>query len=702
MSQKRKFLIAGCTICAMMAIAGAAACSKKNPETPSNTDVSTGVSATKKDYAYAPDITVDWGEYSAQNVPQAVKGKPYQIFNATAEDLYGENLDVTVKVYLHYLEETKALMTLKNNLVTPVSFGVYTVEYTATDIFGNVGVFTYDFECNDVETLSLSLSVQTTNTLAGLETPIANFTYYNAMGNAKTIVTATHKDGKAVYDLTGKDSFLPMYAGEYTIEYACTDYNVTVKESYKVTVENNPTPVFIGEADIPKYFIVGKEYTLPSIEAYQFDTGNPVPFTPVVSVQHGNGALKQISGYSFTPDREASLKFIYTIACGNQKVTKEYVAQAVNVGEVGTTFDITKYFYSPNAKITAGDECLTVVTAKDGAKLDFINTLTSRRFSLSLATTLETTRFDAVDIYLKDSQDESIQLKITYANPLAKDGYISLNDGEKNDTGLYESAVQKISYDEELNEVSFNGGLALACPEDFEGFPSGKIRCSLQISGVKGESELQIYAINNQTLCYWPGDFFAPEIWFDLPAKGMYALGETVELGAIECADVLDPETTLYISVLSPSGEYVTSTSGVLVKSYVGDVKNCGFITTEYGQYVVTIKITDGCGNSKSYNYVVEVQDLMAPEVVFKSKMPKSVKVGEAFTLSEILVTDDLSAPDKCSVDITLIGGPVGDVKILTAGKTYKFQTKGVYYLYYRVEDEAGNTTTLCHKFIVE
>lgn len=701
MNKKRKLLIASCLLCATMAIGGtAAACSDKN--TISTLTGLTGGSTNKKDFGYPPDIMVEWGGYSAENIPQAIKDKPYQIFNATSEDLYGEKLGLTVRVYLHYLEETKTLITLKNNTVTPISYGVYTVEYTATDIFGNVGVYTYDFECKETETLSVALSEPTTETLAGVETPIATYMYDNAMGNVNMKITATHKDGKAVYNLTEKDTFIPMYAGEYTVEYVCSDYNVTVKESYVITVEKNPVPVFLSEAELQKCFIVGKEYTLPSVLAYQFDTGNPVPFTPVIFVQHGNGMLKQLSGYSFTPDREGELKFIYKIACGDNMVSKEYTAQAVDIGEVGTTFDITKYFYSPDVRITANDDALTVGTATDGATLDFINTLTSRRFSLTLSTALETTRFDAVDIYLKDSLNENVQLKITYGSPLAKGGYICVNDGEKHETRLYESAVQKINYDEENHEVSLNGALVLSCPEDFKGFPSGKITCSLQFNGVKGQSELQLLGINNQTLCYWPGDFFAPEIWFDVPAKGVYLLNEIIELGAIECADVLDPRTTLFLSVLSPSGEYVTSESGILMKDYVGDIKNCNFRVTEYGEYVVRMKVMDGCENDKSYVYVVDVQDLVAPKVEFVSKMPKTVKVNESFTLSEIIVTDDLSAADKCVVVVTLIGGPVGDVKELTSGKTYKFQTKGIYHLYYSVTDEAGNTTTLCHKFMVE
>ena len=701
MNKKRKLLMASCLLCATMAISGAVvACSKEEPQTPATP--STGVSMTKKDYAYAPDIFVEWGEYSKENIPQAVKGSAYKIFGASAEDLYGDKLDVTTRVYLHYLEDTKALISLKDNQVTPTTYGIYTVEYTATDIFGNVGVYTYDFECKQVDTLSVALSGQTTSTVAGVKTPIASYTFDNAIGNVQTKITATHKDGKAVYDLTETNAFLPMYAGVYTIEYACTDYNLTVKESYEVTVEKNNSPVFFGEASIPQYFIVGKEYTLPSVEAYQFNTGSPVPFTPVVYVQHGNGMWKQLSGNKFSPERETSLNFKYVIACGSEKQEQTYTSRAIDVGEAGTTFDLAKYFYSHDAKIMADEDSLNVSTLTDGARVEFANTLTSRRFSLTLATALETTRFDSVDIYLTDSEDESVQLKITYGNPLTSGGYLCINDGERSGTKLYESKSQKITYEEEDNEVSLNGKLFLACPEDFKGFPSGKINFALQFNGVQGSSEIELLSLNNQTLCYWPGDFFAPEIWFDLPDKEVYPLGEKVDLGAIECADVLDPKTTLQISLLSPSGEYVTSTSGVLIKDYEGAVENCSFMTAEYGEYIVNLKVMDGNGNSKSYKYIVEVKDLIAPEVSFESKMPKRVKVDEAFTLSNVIVTDDLSASDKCTVTVTLIGGQYGDVKILTPGKTYKFQTKGVYYLYYRVEDEMLNTTTLCHKLIVE
>ena len=701
MNKKRNFLIASCLLCASMAVVGMAACSDKEAETPPTSSETTEASTGREDFGYAPDITVAWGDYSAENIPQAVKNKPYKLFEATAEDLYSAKLNVTTRVYLHYLEDTRALMTVTENVVTPVSYGIYTVEYSAVDEFGNVGIYTYDFECKDVDTLSVVLSGQMTNTLAGVETPIACYAYDNQMGNVQTTITARHKDGKAVYDLTGKSSFLPMYAGQYTIEYACTDYNVTVTESYDVTVEKNPDPVFFSEVDLQKYFIVGKTYTLPLMEAYQFSTGEPVPFTPVIFVQRGNGMLKQLSGCSFTPDKEGSLKFIYKISCNGKEVTKEYTAQAIDVGETDTTFDITKYFYGAEAEVTAGDDALTVATSTDGATIEFANTLASRKFSLTLSTAVETTSFDSIDISLKDSKDASIQLKITYANPL-QNGYICLNGGAANETNLYESAAQKITYDEATNEVSLNGALFISCPQDFNGFPSGRMNWSLQFNGVKGPTELKLLALNNQTLCYWPGDYFAPEIWFEVPAKNVCAIGETVKLGAIEYADVLDPETNLYLSVLSPSGEYVTSEEGLLMKDHQGVAAACSFRTVEYGEYIVRMKVVDGCGNNKTYNYVITVKDLIGPKVEFVTKMAKKVKVGEAFTLSGVTVTDDLSASDKCTVSVTLIGGPIGDVRLLTPGKTYTFQTKGVYYLYYRVADERLNTTTLCHKFIVE
>ena len=71
MNKKRRVLIVCCLLFAIMALCGAAA-SCSDAKTPSS-GVHDG-NFIKKDFDYPPDIMVEWGNYSADNIPQAIKG----------------------------------------------------------------------------------------------------------------------------------------------------------------------------------------------------------------------------------------------------------------------------------------------------------------------------------------------------------------------------------------------------------------------------------------------------------------------------------------------------------------------------------------------------------------------------------------------------------------------------------------------------
>lgn len=701
MKKNKKFMIASCLLFASLAVgATAVACAETNP-VPSTPSGSTVEPTSKQNFAFAPEIFVDFGEYSKENIPNAVKGTTYKLFSATAEDVYGDTLPVTTRVYLNYLESTKSLATVTDGCVTPVHYGIYTVEYSATDVFGNVGTYTYDFTCEEIETLSLVLGTHETTTLAGVEIEIPQANVSNAFGNEKLTITATHKGGKVVYDLTDKTSFVPMYAGEYDVEYACSDYNLTVKRNYTLSVEKNDNPVFFGEADLPKYFIVGREYTLPSVEAYQFVTGDPVPVTPLISVKKGTEKAQSLNGNSFKADEEGALTFTYDIICGNNKQTKTYTAKAVSVGEAGPTFDIAKYFYTTDALVTANVKFTTIVAETDGASVEFINSLSAKAFSIKLSTDEFTTNFEAVNIYLKDRVDESIALKLTYANPGKSNSSFAVNDGVSQRTSNAESSIQLISYDNATRQVNFNSSVTINCPRSFKGFPSGMVNLSLEFVGVTGRSELSVYTINNQVISQDQGDFFAPEMWFTATDRSTFGLGEVIDIAKVECADVLDFDSKLYISVIAPSRGYAVSEKGVTLQNYTGSTEDCKFTATEYGSYLIRFVAEDSSGNTKMYAYSIIVKELVPPQVKLETKMPKTVKANEAFTVSNVIISDDVSAPENCTVSVNLLG-PLGDATFLTAGQTYKLTMKGTYYVCYVVKDEAGNMTMLKHKIVVE
>lgn len=647
-----------------------------------------------RNLGYAPDITVEWGEYSPENVPQAVKGKPYRLFTASAEDLYSKEVAVDTKVYLHYLEDTKTLISLENNLITPEYYGVYTVEYKAIDEFGNTSVYTYDFSCEDAETLSVSLSDSQKETLVGTETPIADFVYENGFGFVTTKITATHENGKSV-DLTEKTSFVPMYVGEYTIEYTCTDYSLEVTQEYTLTVGKNNEPVFLSSASLPKYFVVGQEYTLPSVEAYQFLTGKPISVTPTITTQIGKEKAQKLDGYTFIPNKEGAITITYTAACDAVKKSQVYTALAIDVGEAGSTFDISKYFYSSDALVTVNSESVTVATQND-TRVEFINALSSREFSFEFSAMAHTLNCETFTVYLQDSADENVQLELTYGAVGEENSYFSVN-GEKNPV-QESSSVQSISYNEADRTIKF-GLLSLELPTDFEGFPSGKMYFSFEFSGVKGKAEIDVYSINNHVFVETGGDDFAPQVWFN-GAQGVFKINEIFELGEIKYGDVLDANAELYLEVISPSEKYVTSEQGILLQNYKGDTKGISFRLTEYGEYFITIIALDDSQNRQVYSCSVKVSD-EPPKATLQQKIPDNVKVGEAFTIPDVIVTDDISAADKCTVNVLLFGLN-GDFHELTRGKAYSLQEKGVYYLYYMIADEAGNMLIINRTITVE
>lgn len=692
MKKIKKIFIASCLLCATMALGGTAlAIAETNSS-----------SRQKQNLGYAPDIAIDWGEYSANDVPSAVKGTPYKLFTATAEDVYSEKVDVKTRVYLNYYGDSKNIITVDNNTVTPEYYGVYTVEYTAKDMFGNTGKETYNFECDDVETLSISLSDQKVMTaLAGDETEIADYEYANNFGKVNIKVTATHEDGKAVYDLTDKTSFTPMYAGKYTISYDINDYSLSVNESYELTVERRSDPVFLSKAAMPKYFIVGKNYTLPSVEAYQFLTGIPSKIKPVVTVKYGTDKAKQLKGFDFTPDKVGELTITYTILCAGIEKTQVYYATAVDPHITEGDFDIAKYFYAPKSDFTVGNDSITIATATDKESVEFINTLAARAFSITLSNDVATSNFSAINIYLKDNEDEDVYLKITYGAPGLSNAYLCVNDREHYDIRNSESFTQKISYDDSKRTVDFNGKVTLNCPKNFTGFPSGKINFSLEFVDVTGASEIKLYKLNNQTLGEWDGDYFEPEMWFSISDRNSYRINETISLSAVTYADVLDPEVEFFITARTPSGNIVVSNTGVNLLNYEGDPSSCTFRFTEYGEYLISYTAKDGSGNSKTYSYSLAVVDIVPPEAEFVNFMPKVVTANKAFKLPGVVVKDDLSAPEKCEIKVILLG-PAQDAVTLNLDEAYKLLTKGDYRLYYMISDEAGNTIIMMQQFRVE
>ncbi len=651
----------------------------------------------KIDYQYAPDIIIEWEGYEEANVPLALKGVPYRVFSAHAEDLYGEPLAVSKKVFLHYNDSTKSLINLENDSIVPKYYGIYTVEYTAMDEFGNVNVATYEFECAEKERLSMECLGGAEAALAGYETEIADVVYQNENGNVAVQATATLENGEIVYDLTGKTSFIPAYAGEYTVEFVCSDYTTTVTDSYTLTVSAHNVALFAEEVNLPSYFIVGKEYTLPMPKGYQYALGKPVSVTPTVAVQEGIDKPVELNGNTFTASKEGALAIFYRLG----DTVQTYEAKAVDVGYGNSQkFDIAKYFHSDSATVSANPNSGTVTTEIEGARVEFINDLNSRGFEFWFNIEKNGANFGQLDFYLTDSMDKSVSLKISLRKMSETTSGVRINDGleSKFEYSFSSAAYVNLQYDEKAKTIAFGADFKFNL-EDFAGFPSGQLEFAFEFVDVQGVSKVGINNVNNQAIFDMQEDIVAPQVWFETYGGGVKSVGDLITVERIFVCDVLDPEYTVSYCIKRPNGEYVVDENGLMLSVQNADyTKAYTFRATEYGYYAVEMVVSDFFGNSSRFEYTISIADVKAPVVSFRQEMPTEIKSGKALTISELDISDDISETFSVSVNVST---PMMLTVEAEMGKAYVFTAKGAYCISYVIKDEKGNTTVVTHNFKV-
>lgn len=652
----------------------------------------------EKNLGYPPDVTIYYQNYSENNVPSAIKNVPYKIFSAYAEDVYGNELDVTTKVYIHYLEPSKSLVTIDDKgYAMPKYCGTYTVEYSARDKFGNVGSATYDFVCEDnadYEGLSLNLYGDfDENVKVGAVVKIKNCSYSGNIGNAVVTVTAVNEEKGITVDLTGKTSFIPFYTGSYVIVYECKDYNFTVTESYELSVGESDKSLIYSEPALPKYFIVGKEYVLPDAECYSFADGSPVGVNPTVSVKYDNGNEQEI-GNTFTATTEGNITFKYSVS-GDYK---EYVCKAVNVGTDGG-LDLSKYFYSDTAVASIHSDSITYEAKTNGEQIEFINAAESHNFDFMFSIPEGYDNFFKLNLFLVSKADASKILKISYSKS-GETSIVTVNDESSFECEESFSSARSVTvgYSDESRIVRF-GSLTIEL-EDFSGFDNEKVYFSFSLEGIEGKSGINVVKIANQIFSEITSDQVEPIVYFETYSGGVEEIGSTVTVNRIFVFDVLDPDYNVSYSIKTPSGVYVVDVNGVTLDATNANYEqDYSFIVSEYGRYTVTIYVKDSSSNEEIYAYSITVADVESPTVELKSELKNNLKVGESFVVSELNVTDDKSESFEIFAYVIKPSMMTEEVEV---GKTYQFNKKGQYVLCYVVRDETGNSTVLTHTFAVE
>lgn len=658
---------------------------------------------TKINYEIAPQITVEFPNGFNNELPNAVLNKGYAIPSATATDVYGDELTVSKALYVHYYSETRSFIQIENNAFIPTFYGVYTLCYTATDSFGNVATEIFDITCQPKDAFTATVAQASGEYSVGREVKVADIQMQNAIGETSVAITAICAQTKYTVE---NGVFVPEYAGEYTIEYLCADYSETCKTSYNITVAENDMPIFLSDISMPEYFIVGAPYKLPTAKCRVYRNNAMFDVVPAIEVYYSS--LNQrvtIKDGEFTPTAQGDITIKYTASAYGKTVTKEFLAKSVDVNFNGA-MDMSKYFVGENVGVQTLSYGVSINTLTDGAGVDFINPVLSQELSMLVGIDSDKNDFSSLDIYLTDSVDKDVQIKLSFVKEgesakfvVNNDDYAFANVGFKNASNL------DFAYSNDTKIASMGGSDNIFIDKtlsgaEFNGFESTFINIRFELNGVKDYSTCYVYSIDNQTFSNESGDGMRPYILFTPYTKGERQIGDVIHLERVYVSDILDPNYTVSYYVLTPSGAFAKSIDGELLDMDTDYTKEVSFIAAENGRYDVYMEVTDSVGNGELYAYSVEVVNKDGAKITL-SNVKTTVKAGSQITLAKASVTDNLTPSEELEIHV-IICTPSWTMETVKNGQKYTPKQYGTYTVYYYVTDSDGNITMESYQFTVQ
>lgn len=654
-----------------------------------------------------PALDIETGEFG-QNVPDAVVGKPYRVFNATAYDSIDGVLPVTVNVYRNYTGSSNRFnVAVTNGCFTPKNLLLYTIEYSAVDASGNRTVIPVPIEVVSADSYPISLSVagdKATDGDYGARIPVAVYTVSGGVSTPKVTVMAT-KDAQAISIIDGE--FTATEEGVWTIMYTASDYAGQVAtETYNVTVTKGDAAVFRNKAVFPKYLIAGVPNEVPEYFAadYVNSEGNPVATTVRYVDEDGEHTAE---GRKFTPK----------VANSGDVVTVKYVAvlngvesyvsadiPAYIITQTDSVANASDYFVcSGGASATTTDEGAQISSAKSNAAVEFINPLVAGAFRINFTVN----GVSRVRFTLTDSVDAEKHVSFT----LVKNGNsVDAVDPTGITYHIYSATFGGNAFGFEFESLtntftldSESGVRAPITVDDFgkafTGFMSGKVYLSFMFLD-EGVTTLTVQSLGNQNLAKERSDM-APQVYMGSEVT-MLPLGGVAQIVPAYAGDVFDPCITFGMTVtkigdVSP----ITDTHGVVLQ-HVDPTRGYEISVNEVTTYIVQFSAQDESGNAVSTrgsNYAINAIDNIAP--VIKADAPQSeAKVGDKVFINKATATDNLDSDITVRVFIVTADGAMYEIGAEYDGFTA--DRAGEYTVMYIADDSTGNRTVVSYTIVAK
>lgn len=651
-----------------------------------------------------PVINVDFGEYEKENLPNAILGKPYNIFPATAIDARDGEVPVKTNVYYNYGSTGRINVGISDGKFIPEKNRKYTIVYTATDNLGNVAKeilnvdvldasypLSFDFEQDYADTGLAGQKIKTA-------TPIVN----SLLSQYKTEVTVSFNGSKCeVVD----GYFVPMTAGTYNVSYKIQSYVESAQKSYSVTVSANDQPIFLREPILPRYFIKGANYKIDVPEAVHFSNGNATDADVKVYYKNDNENVeKTVDTKMFNIGATEKVTLIYKVENKGKTQENVYQVPVVQTGYVEGYRLFDTYFATSNATASLEDLGVGFTTNSNDNKIEFINRLEISEISLAVTLNENAVGFGKLDLFFTNVKNNDSTIKVTLKNVNGKTEF-SVNDGRSYAVdyswGDANNSSASVTVDFKKATASF-GTRTVTFETDCYGnkySSNGKygVDIDMVMCDVSGECGFEINSIGTQTFQNQGfKDVIAPIIITETK-KGSFKKGSIITLTPATVSDVLDPYVTYSMYVKTPNDKYAVSTDNVTLKPGASADRSYDIKLTLDGSYMVYYVAVDGSGVEAEFSYAINVIDMTPPNLSVNTDTVYA-KVGDSISIKGYSASDETSS---ATVLITLTD-TFAAVKEISSGSKITLDKAGTYTVTYYAYDKENNYTMLSYDIVVE
>lgn len=652
------------------------------------------------DTSIAPSINVEMGEYTVDNAPASRKGLSYRVFDAKAVDILDGALDYDVKVFYGYSNANKIRINIKGGYFKTDYLGEYTIEYTATNSSGNKTVVLVKVNCVELAG-ELNFALQNENAYGAVNVGekvklFDSFTAENYLGNPKLYVECSLDGSDVVYTPDENNSFVPYYAGTYTIKYTLKDFASEKTIEKKLTVNKADVVYYEVCAQLPQYLVKNGIYDIKVAKAYSLSSGAPVE-VPVKYYVIADGASTEteVTG-NYTVNANSKVKIV--LKADVAFAAEEYAVekQVVDIG-LGGDINKARLFVPVTDGISFEENSSAINVLFDGSvqnvKFAFANVLARHTFKLSFAPYnggSEYNTFDKFNLYLIDFANENNYVKLSFAKDTDK-WTMTVNDSRSVKVAdSWGGANDMVIVEYDVVEKSLKvAGVSLSVETYYNGkeiaFDKG-ILFNGEFIGVGDCEGVSFYELNNQSLAQSKFDYIQPQL--DVSRSDCYGektFGSVVTIGDFFASDVLTPYTVCTYSVKGPSGGFVRSDDGTRLENIDGaSVYN--FTLNEYGYYYVTINAVDQNNNAMPISYRITVKDYTPPVITLSEKVTAG-KVNNSIAFAKYSVTNDKGSH---TAFITVLD-PKGTMTYYSGEKNFTPTKKGRYTVTVSVIDVNGN-----------